>query len=96
MIPWWDPELLKRAWCLFEIYCSAGKEIELQIALPPDQVAKFKENLLQEGPEGMNKMLATVDVERAEAFLAEDREAILDLVRRRPGGSNGINKVWQT
>ena len=47
MSPWNSPVVLRRAWCLWEIFCSinAGEKVNFQICLPTSERAELKKGI---------------------------------------------------
>lgn len=89
--PWNDPVPLKRAWCLYELYCTmTSSNTKLEIALPASQKKDLKEAVLLD-PDALLNVMMAVDAEEAECFLPEDREMIFSAIRSMEGGFHGLN-----
>ncbi len=87
--PCWNPNLLTRAWCLYEISCS-GK---LSIAVSKAELDAFHETLLS--PAGVQQMLSQlsqINLERCESYLQSDREQIFTVARAMEGGIRAFNE----
>ena len=80
-----------RAWCLWEIYCTHFTGSKLEVAVPADESAGFEAAFLRNF-ESVNALIAAVDVRRSEAFNAQDRALIFEVVERCVG-YDAINKA---
>ena len=80
--PWGDPISLKRAWCLFEAYCSAKTKCKFEVALSGDEKQQFIEAVIADAEKHVNNMLSKIDCEQSECYKPEDRDKIFDVVRR--------------
>merc|ERR1719204_468306 len=86
MQPWHAPGYLTRVWCDFELYSAHLMEREITIAMPQHEHEAFLQALRT--ADGMRRMwdaFESIDVEKAQASVSEDRENIIDLVRESPG-----------
>lgn len=90
--PWNDPITLTRAWCLFEIYCTVSTNSKFEVALSDEQRRIFIRDMGLHGSEAIDKMLATIDAERSDAWRAEDKARIFEAVRLTVG-FNHINAL---
>lgn len=93
MSPWHDPYYLKRVWCIFEMYtaCNLGREII--VAMPHGAREAFQSQLLRDGgTDGLWSALKNVNIERAEASVAHDRDNIFELIKSGPGFAK-LNQV---
>jgi tetratricopeptide (TPR) repeat protein len=93
LIPWNDPIPLKRAWCLFELYCTHQTGCRFEVAMGDKGRNEFTKVLdTGDAEEVLNNMLGSIDVSRSEAYFAADREKIIATVREKVGLShlNGI------
>ena len=96
LTPWEHPIPLKRAWCVFEIYACECTNSNFHVTMTSVERTRFMEMLLKDGGE-YYKMLAKVDAEKSESFLAADRERIHDAIRRiLPGGFVQLNNMILT
>ena len=86
LTPWYDPDMLKRAWCLFEISCSKL----VTIALSRKQLEAFKVNYNENCLFLLSK-LGNIDLQKATAFIPEDRDRIFEVVRNKEGGFQSFN-----
>jgi hypothetical protein len=71
--PWDDPIPLKRAWCLWELYCTVTTGSTFNIAMTVRSRRKFIKDILTNPTAAMNQMLGTINVERSECFKESDR-----------------------
>ena len=90
--PWNDPVPLTRAWCLFEIYCTAACKCRFDVAISPSDQKALIEATSKDATESINVMLATVDTRKSEAWNPADKNRIFDAVERTVG-FDGINKL---
>jgi len=94
LMPLKDPVPLKRAWCVWEMFCSIqGPNVELCIALPPSERVEL-ERMLRQEYKNIIKILTNVHVEMSEASHVSDRDMIHWIVEEQcEGGFNGVNGV---
>ena len=90
--PWNNPVPLTRAWCLFEIYCTAARKCRFEVAMSPSDQKAFIEAILMDATESINTMLATVDTRKSESWNPADKTRIFDAVERTVG-FDGINSL---
>lgn len=83
--PWNDPIPLTRAWCLFELYCTVDTKSVFEVAMSHTHRQEFLQAILKSTTSSIDTMLATINVERSEAFKPEDRERIFAAVRATVG-----------
>eukprot|EP01041_Mallomonas_annulata_P003428 gene3428-6799_t len=84
MQPWEDPITLTRAWCLWEIYCTANTNSQFEIALSGHEKSAF-EKMITTNPGGFFDMLGKVDVRKSEAWSQADKDQIHDAVSKTIG-----------
>jgi tetratricopeptide (TPR) repeat protein len=89
--PWNNPIPLTRAWCLFELWSTAEEGCRFEVAMSEVQQTRFLTDL-QKDPDSVNKMLATVDVERSEAYNPTDKTQIFEAVKTTSGFA-ALNKT---
>ena len=92
-MPWNDPIPLTRAWCIWEILSTIAGLAKLEICLPAVEQEAFAKFLVDEGADQVIVKMVKIDVQRAEAFKKEDRDAILDAVKKFRGGPSEVNKL---
>ena len=88
--PWSDPEPLKRAWCLWEIFCVHITNSKLTILLGAAQEQSFFSTLRSESHSTLMDNFCKLDVEKATCYLASDRDSIFEAINAN-GGAAGIN-----
>jgi tetratricopeptide (TPR) repeat protein len=90
-----DAIALKRAWCVWEIFCTVHSDKELKIALPTKEKVLFKDILCQEkdGFEILSSYVSAVKAEESESFKANDKLMIHDTIRHETsvGGFHGVD-----
>lgn len=92
LAPWSDPIPFTRIWCLWEIFVSSTSGTVLfKLVMSQSEKDSFMETLLNDY-DAVDKMLATVDVRRSDAFIPEDKTRILAAIEASVG-IDGINKV---
>merc|ERR1711976_112709 len=85
-MPWSDPTVLRRIWCLYEIYCTVKQGAKLQVHVVEGEKCAFLEALTSD----YGSIMATfcsIDVLQSQASDPEDREKILRLITDMPGGA---------
>ena len=85
MSPWNDPIPLTRAWCLWEVYCTAATNSQFELAMTQSATEQFYHDVSQNPKQELDKMLATIDVRRSECSKPEDQVLILDAVNASIG-----------
>ena len=101
MSPWEDPEYIKRAWCLLELYYASKSKwshtwlsflsdsVNVDIIMPPKERNNFIQGLRNNGVSNhLNKifeLLANTRVQDAEASNPDDKDKILELIKEGPG-----------
>jgi len=83
---------VQRVWCVFELYTAMMLQAtdpttyNLTLVMSPKEAEEFREKLLEgHGMESVWKALNHIKVEKADAFVKEDRDRILQLVEEGPG-----------
>ncbi|EQC30498.1 hypothetical protein SDRG_11814 [Saprolegnia diclina VS20] len=79
MHPWNDPIVLRRSWCVFEVYVAVTMGARFEIALAHDQEATFLSDITIYN--AFSKMLATIKCEDSVATVPSDRDGIFTLIR---------------
>ncbi|XRB17491.1 EF-hand domain-containing protein [Pseudoscourfieldia marina] len=94
LMPWDDPIPLTRAWCIWEILSTIDdSKAKLEICLPAVEQKAFADFLVEEGSGKVIVKMIGMDVQRAEAWKKEDRDAILSAVKKYRGGPSEVNKL---
>jgi hypothetical protein len=89
--PWRSPEPLRRAWCLWELYCTIVTGTRFSVCLGPAERSDFERNLLDD-PDVVLDAFARIDVESAQAGKESDRKMILSAAREMDGGLAKLNQ----
>jgi len=82
--PWEDPVPFKRAWVVWELYCTSVTGAQLHIAMRPEAKADFN-NTLVTSFEKVQTALSSIDVASSEAFHASDQAMIHTEIQRTIG-----------
>jgi hypothetical protein len=77
--PWKDPLPLKRAWCLWELFCSDNSKLD--VAISPKEEKLFLKDISGETRSEMYKMLASIDVEESECGEEDDKKNIFEAIK---------------
>ena len=93
--PWNDPIPLTRAWCLWELYCTVNTHSKFDIAMTKESYKQFVRDILNDADGEINKMLATIDVERSQCFYQSDQERIFDVIKKDVGFSQLNSLVFE-
>lgn len=80
--PWNDPIPLKRAWCLWEIFCTIETGSRFEIVIRRNDQEAFLEDL---SGGAMNKMLSNIDSANSKCTLFHDEDKIHSLVKEKIG-----------
>ena len=80
LAPWHDPIPLKRGWCLFELYCTIVTASSFEVAMSKASTAAFLKDITRAPIVSINRMLATINVEKSDCFKPEDKARIFALV----------------
>ena len=80
LAPWYDPIPLKRGWCLFELYCTIVTNSKFEVAMSKANTSAFLKDISRTPLESINRMLATIDVEKSECSKPEDKKRIFEIV----------------
>lgn len=86
MVPWQAPIYLQRAWCIFEFHSALQSNKTLEVLMPPQEETNFVDSISQiNGLDEMWKALGNVDVNKADASQAADKENIMKMVNKSCG-----------
>jgi len=93
MDSWRSPRYITRAWCIYELYVAMEANCKLDVIMTAREGRSFLRALItgDHGLEELWQALEQVDVRKAEASIATDRESILQLVEDGPG-ANALNQ----
>ena len=80
--PWAHPLMLRRCWCLFELHTIYMSRSPLVVAVPPWEADKLKPRAIAANFDSiLSTIVASVDMQRAEAGREEDRTRILGKIK---------------
>ncbi|KDO18962.1 hypothetical protein SPRG_14395, partial [Saprolegnia parasitica CBS 223.65] len=79
MHPWNDPIVLRRSWCVSEVYVAVTMGARFEIALAQDQEATFLKDIADNY--AFYTMLSTIKSEDSETTVPSDRDGIFKLIR---------------
>lgn len=92
MAPWNDPIPYKRAWCIFEAYCTNTTGAKFEIAMSSNEQKAFIEACKHNATDPIDKMLGDVDAAKSEAFNPDDKDRIHAVIREEIG-FGGLNSM---
>jgi hypothetical protein len=88
LTPWARPDMLTRAWCLYEISCST----HLSITMSRSQIEDFRATLTNPTTKSqVEAALCKIDLQNSQAYLASDRDRIFEVVKSSEKGFIGYN-----
>ena len=88
LTPWARPDMLTRAWCLYEISCSR----HLSITMSRSQIESFRATLTNPSTKReVEAALCKIDLQNSQAYLAADRDRIFEVVKSSEKGFIGYN-----
>ena len=89
--PWSEPLPLRRAWCIWELFCTESVGAPFDVCLGPAEAAAFEAAILAEEWEQIAAAFAAVDVGSAEAGNERDKAMIMEQAEAGAGGLEGLN-----
>lgn len=89
LTPWDNPIPLTRAWCLFEVFQTVATNSRFEVAMSESETKRFLEQL---DTTSYMKMLSNIDLEKSEAFMADDKRRIFKVVQDGVG-FHGLNTM---
>ena len=92
MAPWNDPIPYKRAWCIFEAYCTNITGAKFEIAMSSKEQKAFIEQCKYDSTGPIYQMLSDVDAEKSDAYNPDDKENIHTVIREEIGFA-GLNSM---
>ena len=92
MAPWNDPIPYKRAWCIFEAYCTNITGAKFEIAMSSKEQKAFIEQCKYDSTGPICQMLSDVDAEKSDAYNPDDKERIHTVIREEIGFA-GLNSM---
>ena len=92
--PWYRPVTLTRAWCLWELYCTAEVSAKFSVCFGPAEKASFEETIVKD-LSSISEALAAINVADAEAGSPDDLDMIMRAVVAA-GGPSRLNSIAMT
>jgi hypothetical protein len=94
--PWADPVVLRRVWCLFEVYRAIELEADVLMCYSRREAKQFYQKLNARPREvsGTDPLVPTIDAAKAEASVEADRELIQKIITESIG-YDAFNKKVQ-
>ena len=90
--PWNDPQPIRRAWCLFEIFNALDeRDVKLEIGLPSNEIEQMRVAVINSSDCLINA-LTDIQAQKAEAKVEEDRKLIFDVIKKSEGGFAHVNQ----
>eukprot|EP01040_Poterioochromonas_malhamensis_P009778 gene9778-10621_t len=91
---WENPILLHRAWCLYEIYCTAITNSTFEIAMRNEEKIQFLEKMkINNCKELLDHYLSTIDVTKSRSTIPEDKKRIFAVIESSIGDVEKINAI---
>jgi tetratricopeptide (TPR) repeat protein len=89
---WYKGPLL-RAWCIFEVYCTAiNQECEFEVIMSESDQTNFFNNILNDPSVEINKMLSIIKSKKSTCWVDDDRIKIHSIIEEIIG-FNGIDTM---
>jgi tetratricopeptide (TPR) repeat protein len=79
--PYDNPIPLTRAWCLWELYCSIDTECYLEFLMNSREKGKLFDDIYEHYEQAPLKILSSVQSEKSEAFLKDDKQCIHETIQ---------------
>jgi tetratricopeptide (TPR) repeat protein len=95
LAPWDNPIPLTRAWCLWELYCTAQTQSKFEVAMTGSARMHFIDDILEDGVGSIGRMLSQIDVKNSECFKPEDRTRIFEAIENSIGFSELNQMVFE-
>jgi tetratricopeptide (TPR) repeat protein len=95
LAPWDHPIPLTRAWCLWELYCTAQTQSKFEVAMIGSAHMHFIDDVLEDSAGSINRMLSQIDVKNSECFKPEDRDRIFEAIKTSVGFSELNRMVFE-
>jgi tetratricopeptide (TPR) repeat protein len=95
LAPWDHPIPLTRAWCLWELYCTAQTQSKFEVAMTGSARQHFIDDVLAAPARSINRMLSQINVKNSECFKPEDRERIFQAIKSSVGFSELNRMVFE-
>ncbi|OQR87175.1 TPR repeat containing protein [Achlya hypogyna] len=78
MHPWNDPVVLRRSWCVFEVYVAVTTGARFEMAMAPDQLELLLNDMKKTNV--FNAILSTIKSEQSSTTVPSDRDGIFALI----------------
>ena len=91
--PWDAPIPLTRAWCVWELFCTATTSAEFAVCLGKDEEAAFNAALLSLDDVSFLDAFSKISVGTAQAGSETDRLMIINAAAAAPGGLTALDGV---
>ena len=90
-----EPYYFSRAWCLFETFVCINRRYPRAILLPSRQLEDFRVLMETQGPAPIREKIQSIDLQRAEATVKADEDAIKRVILETCGFATVNNVVQQ-
>ena len=96
--PFYDPIVVKRMWCLFEVVMAKIHGVPTIVMLPPTEEMELLERIMgEDGHEILIEVMMTIDSSQAEATVAEDLHNIKQVIENEvEGGYLAVDAIYKT
>ena len=85
--PFYDPIVVRRAWCLFEAVMAKIHGVPILVVSPPTEVAALRDRIWSEGGhEVLVEVMMSIDSSKAQATVAADLENIRSVIETQVKG----------
>ncbi|KAJ1561323.1 Kinesin light chain 3 [Nowakowskiella sp. JEL0078] len=84
MVPWNNPEPIRRAWCVFELYACVHTKSNFNVVMPSEQRKNFLSDI-RENARSFFDMLGRVDSKNSKSYYENDKKRIHDAIERTIG-----------
>lgn len=92
---WHNLAPLSRAWCLWELFCTAKTECKFEVALSPLGREQFFTDICGDTQICIQKMQSMIDAENSQCSKSEDRECIFEAMKSTAGFAKLNSVVFQ-
>jgi hypothetical protein len=96
--PFYDPLVVKRAWCLYEAVMAHVHGVRTTVVSPPSEETALRDRI--NGADGHNiliEVMMTIDSSQAEATVAEDLRNIKRVIESEvEGGYLAVDSIYKT
>ncbi|RHY22637.1 hypothetical protein DYB28_008485 [Aphanomyces astaci] len=95
LVPWRDPEALKRTWCVYEVYLSVVLNARFEVAMTKAQKRVFLGEVQHRSSEVL-QMMSQVSSKHSITTIASDRDHIFGLIEAQVGFDELDRMVFNT